>query len=264
MRRLPAPVEPPPPPPKPPKLGAKPTDSPKLGEDKLPTGGPRFTRLNWFWKLSETFMVKRLSLGGAPPPCGPAPGPTPATLPPPPPTPVGTFGPPVPPAGRLGAPVVVGCPCDWAAALFRLLMVPNANVRLTRILTTTEPGALPKLRGTIVSPGNGTRLKMPNGVQRMFGAEQSAFAAAKLGRSFTWRSRFKSCPVMMLNGGPLFATTNGFSTRFHHGRFTVPKIVKRCRTSNRPRLNSPDVSYELIGNSAPPWPSVSLVVLLKE
>ncbi len=61
----------------------------------------------------------------------------------------------------------------------------------------------------------------------MFRDEQSAFGPAKLGRSLNWRSRFRSWPVVMLNPGPVLATTNGFSTTFHHGRLTVPKIVNR-------------------------------------
>src|SRR6185295_15848650 len=116
----------------------------------------------------------------------------------------------------------------------------------------------------IVSPGNGVRLKFPNRVHLMFGAEQSAFGPAKLGRSLNCRSRLRSWPVVILKPGPVLATINGFSTTFHHGRLTVPKTVNRCRISNELRSYSPEVSYEFIGNSAPPWPSVSLLVLLNE
>src|SRR5688572_25251113 len=133
-----------------------------------------------------------------------------------------------------------------------------------RRLTTNAPGALPKLRGIILSPVNGTRLKLPKGVQRIVDAEQSALGVAKLGRSFTWRSRLRSWPVMMLNGGPLFPTINGLNTTFHHGRLMVLNSVNRCRMSKEPRPNSPDVSYEFIGKSVLPWPSVSFVVLLNE
>src|SRR5215813_8706995 len=104
----------------------------------------------------------------------------------------------------------------------------------------------------IVSPGKGDKLNLPNCVHLIAGDEQSAFAAAKLGRSLNWRSRFRSRPVVILNPGPVFATMNGFTTSFHHGRLTVPKIVKRCRISNPARPNSPLRSYEFTGNSAPP------------
>src|SRR6185295_2578248 len=127
MRRLPAPVLPPPP--KPPNEPPNPTDSPKLGDDKLPTGGPRFTRLKRFWKLIETFRLYLFSLAAAPPaPCGPA-GPTAAVL----------AGPPGPPAGAAAA----ACPAglEAAAALPPRLITPNANVRLRRMLTTKVPGA---------------------------------------------------------------------------------------------------------------------------
>jgi len=48
-----------------------------------------------------------------------------------------------------------------------------------------------------------------------------------------------------LNAWPVFATMNGFSTTFHHGRLTVPKIVNRCRISNELRPYSPEASYEI-------------------
>src|SRR5690242_6740866 len=257
MRRLPAPVLPPPPP-NPPNAGPTLNDSPKLGDARLPTGGPRFTWFRRFWKLIETLRVYLFSLAGPPPPpCGP--GPVPATrAAPPPPAAAAAGAPPGPPAGR--APP----PCWPAAAALLLLMLPKANARLTRRFTTKAPGALPKLRGMIVSPGKGVRLKFPKLVHLIFRAEQSAFGPAKLGRSLNCRSRFRSWPVVMLNGGPVFATTKGFSTSFHHGRLTVPKTVKRCRISNELRPNSPERSYEFTGNSAPPWPSVSFVVLLSE
>src|SRR6266852_4176238 len=114
----------------------------------------------------------------------------------------------------------------------------------------------------ICSPGFGTRLKLPNRVQRMLMFAQSAPAAAKLGRSLYWRSRFVSRPVVILNGGPEFATINGLNTNFHHGALMVPISVKRCRTSPEPRPYSPVKSYELTGK--PPPPSVSLVVLLRK
>src|SRR6185503_14859943 len=116
----------------------------------------------------------------------------------------------------------------------------------------------------IVSPSPGVRLKLPKRVHLITGEEQSAFGPANAGRSLNCRSRFRSWPVVILKPGPVFAMTNGFTTTFHHGRLTVPKIVNRCRMSNELRPNSPDVSYEFIGNSWPPWPSVSFVVLLSE
>src|SRR5215212_1385721 len=174
-----------------------------------------------FWKLMETLRVYRFSLEAAALPlCGPAP--TAATLGPPP----------------LAAAV---CPAGLAAAL-PLLITPKANERLTRILATNAPGALPKLRGTIVSPGSGTRLKLPKGVHRIVEAAQFALGPAKLGRSFTCLSRLRSWPVIILNPGPVLATTIGFSTSFHHGKLTVPKRLKRCRMSKELRPNSPDVS----------------------
>ncbi len=54
-------------------------------------------------------------------------------------------------------------------------------------------------------------------------------------RSLTCRSRLKTCLVMRLNPGPVLATMNGFSTTFHHGRFTVPKIVNRFEHQTDPR-----------------------------
>src|SRR5215216_2977671 len=165
MRRLPAPVLPPPGPPKPPNAPPNPSDSPKFGDDKFPTGVPRFTRLRMFWKLIDTFRLYLFSLGAAaPPPCGPGPpGPT-----------------------RCGAAAATGpAAAGLAAAALPLLIFPKANVRLIRRLATNEPGACPKLRGTIVSPGNGVRLKLPKRVHLIFGAEQSAFGPAKLGRSLT-------------------------------------------------------------------------------
>src|SRR6185503_13532836 len=241
MRRLPAPALPPAGPPNPPNAAPSPSDSPKLGDARLPTGVARFTWFKMFWKLIETFRLYRFSLAGAPPPgpCGPAPAglgpPAAATAGVPP----GPLGPPGPPAGR-------------AAAALPRLMFPKANARLTRRFITNAPGAWPKLRGMIVSPGSGVRLKFPKRVHLMFCAEQSAFGPAKLGRSLNCRSRFRSWPVVILNPGPVFATINGFSTTFHHGRLTVPKTVNRCRISNELRPNSPVRSYEFIGNSAPP------------
>src|SRR5215217_7719584 len=133
MRRLPAPVLPPPPPPKPPNDPPNPNDSPKLGDAKLPTGVERFTRFNKFWKLMETFRLYFFSLGAAAPtPCGP--GPTAAALCAPPPAPT---GPPGPAAGRLSLPAGP----EGAAAALPLLT--NAKARLTRRLTTKEPGAWP-------------------------------------------------------------------------------------------------------------------------
>src|SRR5829696_3914722 len=193
----------------------------------------------------ETLRVYRFSLGAAAlPPCGPAP--TAATLAPPPPPPPTMAGPPGPPAGRLSGPAPLAaavCPAGlaWAAA-FPLLITPKANERLTRILATNAPGALPKLRGTIVSPGSGTRLKLPNGVHRIVEAAQFALGPAKLGRSFTCLSRLRSWPVIILNPDPVLATTIGFSTTFHHGKLTVPKRLNRCRMSKELRPNSPDVS----------------------
>src|SRR6185436_3190705 len=143
-------------------------------------------------------------------------------------------------------------------------MLPKANARLTRRFTTKAPGAWPKLRGMSVSPGNGVRLKFPKRVHLILSARQLAFGPAKLGRSLNCRSRFRSWPVVILNPGPVLATMNGFSTTFHHGRLTVPKTVNRCRISNELRPNSPEVSYEFIGNNALPWPSVSLLDLLNE
>ena len=81
-------------------------------------------------------------------------------------------------------------------------------------------------------------LKFPKRVH-LIGNTQTAFAAAKLGRSVSCRSRLVSWPVMILNPGPLLAITNGFTTTFHHGRLMVPKTVNRCRISNELRLNSP-------------------------
>src|SRR5262245_13759260 len=116
MRRFPAPVLPPPPP-KPPKLPASPSDCPKFGDSKLPTGVPRFTRLKRFWKLIETFRLNLFSLGALPdgPPCGPAPAAaTLAGAPPPPPPPAAIIGPPPgPPAARFSPPPELGaaaCP----------------------------------------------------------------------------------------------------------------------------------------------------------
>src|ERR1043166_6397366 len=130
MRRLPAPVLPGAP--KPPNAPPSPSDSPKLGEDKLPTGTPRFTRLKRFWKLIETFRLYRFSLAAAPaPPCGPTPT---ATVLAPPPV---AAGPPGPPAGDAAA----LCPAGRAAAALPWLMTPNANARLIRRLTTKAPGA---------------------------------------------------------------------------------------------------------------------------
>src|SRR6476660_6255228 len=103
----------------------------------------------------------------------------------------------------------------------------------------------------IVSPGNGSKLNLPKRVHLIV-SEHGALAAAKLGRSLYWRSRFRSRPVVILKPGPVLAMTNGFSTNFHHGRLTVPNIVKRCRISNELRPNSPLRSYEFIGKSAPP------------
>src|ERR1051326_1595736 len=100
MRRLPAPVLPPPPP-KPPNAGPTPNDSPKLGDARLPTGGPRFTWFRRFWKLIETLRVYFFSLAGPPPPCGP--GPPPATRAAPPPA-AAAGAPPGPPAGRAPPP----------------------------------------------------------------------------------------------------------------------------------------------------------------
>src|SRR5262245_23186932 len=96
-----------------------------------------------------------------------------------------------------------------------------------RKLTENEPGLWPKFLGIMRSPVSGTRLKFPNGVQRMVDRVQSTFAGAKAGRSFVTRSRFRSCPVVMLKGGPVLATMKGLITTFHHGEFIVPKIVKR-------------------------------------
>src|ERR1051325_1444129 len=133
MRRLPAPVLPgaPNPPNAPPRL----TDSPKLGDDKLPTGVPRFTWLKTFWKLIEAVRLYLFSLAAAPPPCGPV-GPIAAVLAPPPP-PVAGAGPAGP---RAGAAAV--CAPGFAAALPRLI-APNAKARLMRRLTTEAPGACP-------------------------------------------------------------------------------------------------------------------------
>src|SRR6266404_1200769 len=113
----------------------------------------------------------------------------------------------------------------------------------------------------ICSPGFGTRLKLPNRVQRMLMFAQSAPAAAKLGRSLYWRSRLVSRPVVILNGGPEFATINGLNTSLHQGALIVPTKVNRCRTSPEPRPNSPVKSYEFTGK--PPPPSVSLFILLQ-
>src|SRR5215204_2343986 len=196
----------------------------------------------------ETLRLYLFSVGAAAlPPCGP--GPTPAPLAPPP-APAAA-GPPGPPAGRAAPAAGAAAVCRAGAAALRLLITPNANARLIRMLTTNDPGAWPKFRGMIVSPGSGARLKLPKRVHRIVNEEQFAFGPAKLGRSLNCRSRLRSCPVVMLNPGPVLATTNGFSTTFHHGRFTVPKIVKRCRISKEPRPNSPEASYEFIGNSAP-------------
>src|ERR1041385_2829531 len=125
MRRLPAPVLPGAP--KPPNAPPSPSDSPKLGEDKLPTGTPRFTRLKIFWKLIETFRLYLFSLAAAPaPPCGP--------------TPTAAVRAQLPPPGQpVGAAAV--CPVGFAAAALPRLMTPNANARLTRRLTTNAPGA---------------------------------------------------------------------------------------------------------------------------
>src|ERR1044072_5404795 len=116
-----------------------------------------------FWKLMETFRLYLFSLGAAaPPPCGPGPA-------------VATRG---APAGATG-PAAAGLAA--AAALPRLIF-PKANARLIRRLTTNDPGACPKLRGMIVSPGSGVRLKLPKRVHLIFSAEQSAFGPAKVGR----------------------------------------------------------------------------------
>src|ERR1700741_5560882 len=137
MRRLPAPALPPPPPP--PNNGARASDSPKLGEERLPTGVARFTRLKTFWKLMDTLRLYRFSLGAAPPPpCGPSA----ATFAPAPPPPAARFGPPGPPAGRLSPPPPVAAwPAVFAATALPPLITPKAKLRLTRKLTTNDPGA---------------------------------------------------------------------------------------------------------------------------
>src|ERR1043166_5235670 len=147
MRRLPAPVLPGAP--KPPNAPPSPSDSPKLGDDKLPTGRPRFTRLKIFWKLIETFRLYLFSLAAPAPPCGPTPtAAVRAPLPPPPcaPTPPAAVRAPLPPpagAGPPGPPAAAAavCPVGFAAAALPRLMTPNANARLTRRLTTNAPGA---------------------------------------------------------------------------------------------------------------------------
>src|SRR6185503_20633831 len=110
---------------------------------------------------NETFRLNRFSLFPAAGPCGP---PGPATRAgPPAATTVGPAPPPGPPAAGLAA----------AAALPRLI-VPKANVRPILKLTTTELGDVPKFRGTISSPGSGTRLKFPNGVHLIVDSAQLA------------------------------------------------------------------------------------------
>src|ERR1051325_10942080 len=133
MRRLPAPLLPPPGPPNPPNAPPTPSDSPKLGDARVPTGVARFTWFKMFWKLIETFTLYRFSLAGPPPPpCGPGPAPVGLAPPPPPAAAAATAGvppgPPGPPAGR-------------AAAALPRWMLPKANARLTRRLTTNAPGA---------------------------------------------------------------------------------------------------------------------------
>src|SRR6266481_6547791 len=114
----------------------------------------------------------------------------------------------------------------------------------------------------IVSPAKGDRLKLPKGVHLINGEEQLAFAPAKLGRSVNCRSRFESRPVVILKGGAELATMKGLKVSFHNfGLLYVPKTENRCRTSKPPRPHSPETSYESLGNSDPPWPSVSFMVL---
>src|SRR6185295_13353688 len=94
------------------------------------------------------------------------------------------------------------------------------------------------------------------------GLLQSTLAGANDGRSVKRRSPFVSWPVTILKGAPELARMKGFKLICHQGRLSVPANVNRWRTSKAARPNSPDISYELAGNSEPPCPSVSLVVLL--
>src|SRR6476660_7898585 len=134
------------------------------------------------------------------------------------------------------------------------------------MLIDKKPGPCPKFRGIKASPGAGRKLKFPNAVQTMFagGLLQSVPAGANEGRSVNSRSPFVSCPVVMLKGAPELIMMNGFKLTCFQGRLIVPAKVNRCRTSNAARPNSPVKSYELAGNSEPPCPSESLVVLLNE
>jgi hypothetical protein len=85
-----------------------------------------------------------------------------------------------------------------------------------RKFAVNEPDALPKLRGMIVSPGNGTKLKLPKLVHLISGDAQLALAPAKLGRSEKFRSRFESMPVVILKGGAELATMKGLKVSFHN------------------------------------------------
>src|SRR5882724_2397128 len=178
-----------------------------------------------------------------PPPPRPPPPPPPAPppgIPPPPPPGIRGVVPPCPP--RLPPPRPPACPCPSrlvAAEAERI--APKFQVLLMRILTETNPGPSPKLRGINASPGAGRKLKFPNGVQTMFTGRllQSTPAGAKEGRSVKRRSPFVSAPVVILKGLPDVATMNGFKLTCHHGKLSVPAKVKRCRTSKAARPNSP-------------------------
>ena len=82
---------------------------------------------------------------------------------------------------------------------------PNPQVLLNRIFKLNESGPFPKLRGMIVSPGSGLRLKVPYAVVTI--SRPVAPAAANDGRSLNTESPLLSRPVVMLKGRP--SSTSG-------------------------------------------------------
>src|SRR6185503_1332904 len=111
--------------------------------------------------------------------------------------------------------------------------------------TLTEPGPSPKLRGIRTSPTAGFVLKFPKGVQRII-SEHAVPSGANEGRSVKRVSPFKSLPIVILNGRPVFRLMKGFKLTPQGARI-VPLIKKRCLTSPPARPYSPLMSYGSAG-----------------
>jgi hypothetical protein len=128
-------------------------------------------------------------------------------------------------------------------------VLPNPHVLLTRRFNSTNPGPFPALRSISDWPTAGILSNRPYGVATT--SVPALLAIPGRAVAATCPVKYKSVPVVMLNGIPLCATKNG-DTRTFQGAVNEPPRNSELRTSSAERPYSCEKSYWFAGSVARP------------